>query len=97
MVNYNYDNKMTNLLDNVYYLGISNIYYKYNEDNIYDLSYILTDKRDSIDNIVKGKEYTENNNNDRVYKFEKFNLVRCSNEKTIFVNPNISIKDNICE
>lgn len=97
LVNYNYDNKMTNLLDNVYYLGISNIYYKYNEDNIYDLSYILTDKRDSIDNIVKGKEYTENKNNDRVYKFEKFNLVRCNNEKTIFVNPNINIKDNICE
>ena len=67
------------------------------EDNIYDLSYILTDKRDSIDNIVKGKEYTENKNNDRVYKFEKFNLVRCNNEKTIFVNPNINIKDNICE
>ena len=43
LVNYNYDNKMTNLLDNVYYLGISSIYYKYNEDNIYDLSYILTE------------------------------------------------------
>ena len=23
--------------------------------------------------------------------------VRCNNEKTIFVNPNINIKDNICE
>ncbi len=97
LVNYNSDKKIASILDKVYYYGISNIYYKYNEDNIYDLSYILTDKRDTIDNIVKGKEYTENKNNDRIYNFEKFNIVRCSNEKTIFVNPNITINDNICE
>ncbi len=97
MVNYNYDSKLTNLLDNIYYMGINSIYYKYNEDNIYDLSYILTDKRDSIDNIIKGNEYTENKNKDRIYKFEKYNIVRCNNEKTIFVNPNINIKESICE
>ncbi len=87
---------LTNVLDNIYYYGLSSIYYKYDENNIYDLTYILTDKRESVDNIVKGKEYTLNKNEDRIYSLDKIDVIRCKNEKTIFANKLYS-KDNICE
>lgn len=97
IINNNTSKDLENILDKVYYLGIESIYYKYNEENIYDLSYVLSDKRDSIDNIVKGKEYENLDNDNRLYKFDKFNIIRCNNEKTIFINKNYKITNEICE
>ena len=97
IINNNTSKDLENILDKVYYLGIDNIYYKFNEENIYDLSYVLSDKRDSIDNIVKGKEYDTLENDNRLYKFDKFNIIRCNNEKTIFINKNYKITNEICE
>ena len=97
IINNNNTKDLENILDKVYYLGIDNIYYKFNEENIYDLSYVLSDKRDSIDNIVKGKEYDTLENDNRLYKFDKFNIIRCNNEKTIFINKNYKITNEICE
>lgn len=97
MVNNNNSKEISNMQNNVYYLGIENIYYKYDSNNIYDLNYILSDKRESIDNMVSGKEYKQNESMDRIYNFDSFNIVRCANEKTIFVNKNYKINDDICE
>lgn len=97
IINNNNSKDLKNIFEKVYYIGIDSIYYKYNEDNIYELSYILSDKRDSIDNIVKGKEYDTLENDNRLYKFDKFNIIRCNNEKTIFINKNYKIPDNVCE
>lgn len=97
IINNNTSKDLENILDKVYYLGIESIYYKYNENNIYELSYVLSDKRDSIDNIVKGKEYENLENDNRLYKFDKFNIIRCNNEKTIFINKNYKITNDICE
>ena len=91
--NFNYEKVL--ILDNIYYYGINNIYYKYSEDNIYELSYLLNDKRETIDNIINNLEYITTDNENIVYFLNDFNLIKCSNDY-IFVNKYAYNYDEIC-
>ena len=82
------DNKLTNLVKekDYYYYGLNTINVKYDGDNIYELSYLLTDDRFKFDDLIKGKEYEVFKNEEDVeiakkYKLEKFDLLECSNGK----------------
>lgn len=80
----------------LYYLGIENIYYKYNANNIYELSYLIFDERESVDNLVIGIDPNIINNNDRLYKLNYYNILICSNENIYFINKNYYAYEKVC-
>lgn len=98
------DNKLTNLVKekDYYYYGLNTINVKYDGDNIYELSYLLTDDRFKFDDLIKGKEYEVFKNEEDVevakkYKLEKFDLLECSNGKKIAANSKSKANQSICD
>lgn len=98
------DNKLTNLVKEkkYYYYGLNTINVKYDGDNIYELSYLLTDDRFKFDDLIKGKEYEVFKNEEDVevakkYKLEKFDLLECSNGKKIVANSKSKANQSICD
>lgn len=98
------DNKLTNLVKekDYYYYGLNTINVKYDGDNIYELSYLLTDDRFKFDDLIKGKEYEVFKNDEDVeiakkYKLEKFDLLECSNGKKIVANSKSKANQSICD
>ena len=98
------DNKLTNLVKekNYYYYGLNTINVKYDGDNIYELSYLLTDDRFKFDDLIQDKEYEVFKNDEDVeiakkYKLEKFDLLECSNGKKIVANSKSKANQSICD
>lgn len=98
------DNKLTNLVKekDYYYYGLNTINVKYDGDNIYELSYLLTDDRFKFDDLIKDKEYEVFKNEEDVevakkYKLEKFDLLECSNGKKIVANSKSKANQSICD
>ena len=98
------DNKLTNLVKEkkYYYYGLNTINVKYDGNNIYELSYLLTDDRFKFDDLIKGKEYEVFKNEEDVevakkYKLEKFDLLECSNGKKIVANSKSKANQSVCD
>lgn len=98
------DNKLTNLVKekDYYYYGLNTINVKYDGDNIYELSYLLTDDRFKFDDLIQNKEYEVFKNDEDVeiakkYKLEKFDLLECSNGKKIVANSKSKANQSICD
>lgn len=98
------DNKLTNLVKekDYYYYGLNTINVKYDGNNIYELSYLLTDDRFKFDDLIKDKEYEVFKNEEDVevakkYKLEKFDLLECSNGKKIVANSKSKANQSICD
>ncbi len=98
------DNKLTNLVKekDYYYYGLNTINVKYDGDNIYELSYLLTDDRFKFDDLIQDKEYEVFKNDEDVeiakkYKLEKFDLLECSNGKKIVANSKSKANQSICD
>ncbi|MBE6155447.1 MAG: hypothetical protein E7164_01670 [Firmicutes bacterium] len=83
--------------DKLYYLGLKSIYYKYDENNIYELEYLMSDKRESVDNLLNGLAGTIINEKDELYTLEKYNIVKCENNDVVFVNQDINNFEMICD
>ena len=100
----NNDKKLTNLVKekDYYYYGVTSVNIKYDQDNIYELSYLLLDGRISFDDLTKNKEYTTFKDEEEVeiakkYSLEKFDIIKCSNEKVIVANPKINVNKDVCD
>lgn len=98
------DNKLTNLVKekDYYYYGLNTINVKYDGDNIYELSYLLTDDRFKFDDLIQDREYEVFKNDEDVeiakkYKLEKFDLLECSNGKKIVANSKSKANQSICD
>ncbi len=98
------DNKLTNLVKekDYYYYGLNTINVKYDGNNIYELSYLLTDDRFKFDDLIQDKEYEVFKNDEDVevakkYKLEKFDLLECSNGKKIVANSKSKANQSICD
>ncbi len=100
----NSDSKdLTNLVKekDYYYYGISSVNIKFDQDNIYELSYLLLDDRFSFDDLLSNKEYTiykdeEDKEIAKKYKLEKFDILDCANGKRIVVNSKVGADSDIC-
>ena len=100
----NNEKKLTNLVKekDYYYLGITSVNIKYDQDNIYELSYLLLDDRINFDDLTRNKEYTTFKDDEEVvvakkYSLEKFDIIKCTNEKVIVANPKINVNNDVCE
>ena len=95
--------ELTNLVKdkNYYYYGINSVNVKYDSDNIYELSYLLTDNRFTWADLIKNVSYEtikdeEEQEIAKYYILDKFKLLDC-NDKKIVVNKSFKITKDICE
>ena len=96
--------KLSNLIKEkgYYYYGINSLNVKYDQDNIYELSYVLQDEKLTFDDLVDDMDFKIISNKDeeevaKVYNLEKFNVIECSNNKKIVANKNNKVNSDICE
>lgn len=77
---------------------LDNVYVKYNAENVYDLSYVLIDKKMNLKSLVSKAEEKIEENNNILYKFEKFNILECSNKTEVIIgNRKLKIDSPYCE
>lgn len=84
--------------DLTYYTScLKNIDIKFNEENIYDLDYVLLDEKITLDNLLK-RSITQNNDefNNTLYELKEFKILVCNNNDVIF-GKNILLENNYCE
>ncbi len=84
--------------DLIYYSScIDSIYAIYNDDNKYDLGYVLTDKRMTLDLLNKDIK-SQSNDLVELYEHKDFNVIKCKNNKNVIVgNKSLSLDNNYCE
>ena len=86
---------------NYYLYGISALNVKYANDAIYELSYLITDSRMTLDDIVANASGvnlydTEEKLIAKQYELEKFNVLVCENSKKIIANKNFALDIALC-
>lgn len=95
------DLKLMSKTDNYTYYSycLNAIYVKYDNENIYDLSYVLTDKRMTFDMLIENVELEENEENiAELYKLDEFNIIKCKNSNNVVIgNKKLNLKKNYCD
>ena len=98
-------NELVSFVDktNDYILGLSNIFVHFDQDNVYELSYLITDSRITVKDLIKDVEYSELKDDEETvkakkYELEKFNILTCEkNDKVIFANKKSKLNIDMCE
>lgn len=76
---------------------LDSIFVKYDQENIYDLGYVLTDKRMTFEQLTKNIEKKENDFQE-LYQFDEFRLIKCKNSNNIIIGNNkLKLDENYCE
>lgn len=96
-VNDKFEYAVTN--DLTYYTScLDNIYVKYDEENIYDLSYVLLDKKMTFEALTKLSKETKEENGNTLYKYDNFNILKCANNKEVIIgNEELKIDSPYCK
>ena len=81
--------------DNIYTYCLDNIYLNYDIDK-YELSYAIKDKKITLDDLIKDIKPIEEDNN-KLYKLDKFNILVCQNKKNILINNKEKIDYSWCQ
>ncbi len=85
---------------NYYTSCLNNLYIIYEENEVYELSYALKDKKIELSELLV--EYNNKINNDTIknelYEFNDYNILVCENKKDIIIgNKSLSLDNNYCE
>lgn len=91
--------KYTETEEGKYYTScLSNIFVKYDSENVYDLSYVLNDKKITIDTLIKKSVETTEANGNTLYNLEKFKILSCANKKEYIIgNSKLELDSPYCE
>lgn len=87
---------------NYYSSCINEFKIKYSEEDIYDMQYLLQDKKIDMKKLLSkaNSKETYEDNSATLYKFDDFNILKCStkdnNNDIIFGNKNLSKTDDYC-
>ena len=99
----NNDKEYKNIIDNYYYYGISELNIKYSDELIYELSYLINDKKMSVDDLIKDKYvsnlYKDEDSNviGEEYLLDKFKVLRCSNNVVVLSNLKNKLSITSCQ
>lgn len=98
----NNKDELVKMNNNYYLYNLDFINVVYDQDNIYELNYLITDNRITWDNLILNQEYkTLKDKEDQVianiYLLDQFNMWDCQNGKKIFASKKVNMKTNICE
>ena len=75
---------------------LQNIYIKYDAANVYELSYVLLDKKLSIKELL-GKCNSEVEGYNKLYEFETFNILQCKENNDMIIGPKtLDVDSNFC-
>ena len=97
------ENGLTSYIEknNLYLLDIKDIYIHYDNNHIYELKYLINDNRLNIDDLLINKESKELLDQEekeygRIYELDKFNVLKCNNDKTILMNQKSKVNNDLC-
>ena len=87
---------------NYYLYGISSLTVKYTNNDIYELSYLITDSRFTLDTIIGDTSATNMYDDEetlqaKFYELEKFNVMVCENDKKIIANKSFDLTIDLCD
>ncbi len=87
--------------NNIYLLGLKNIFVHYDDKHIYELNYLIADERIMLDDILKNHDYQELKDEDdvvqaNIYELDKFKIMKCQNGRTIFSPLKTKLKIDYC-
>ena len=87
---------------NIYLYGIKKFNIRYSNNYLYELSYLITDSRITIDNLINNvaAENLKNENEELVakkYELEYYNLLVCENSKKIIANKDFDLDIDLCD
>lgn len=88
-------NELKEYTDSLYIYGIENIYLDYGIDK-YELSYALKDKKINFEKLIENIN-PDINNDIKLYRLEKFNILMCNDDKSILINKNEKEDYSWCE
>ncbi len=75
---------------------LQNIYIKYDAANVYDLSYVLLDKKLTIKDLL-AKKNNEINDYDTLYEYDDFNILQCQENKDLIIgSKDLNLTSNLC-
>lgn len=81
---------------NYYNSCLDSIYVTYDNENRYELSYVLTDKRMTFDLLIQGKEKEEKNDME-LYTYKDFNILKCNNSNNVIIgDKNLNLDSPYC-
>ncbi len=97
------DKTLVNFIKNedYYFYGITSLNIIYDEDNIYELSYLFNDTRFTWEMLISNSpaEYIKDKSDTvaKKYVLDKFNLLECNNGKKIVANKKLKLDNKVCE
>lgn len=85
--------------DLTYYTScLDKVFVKYDEENIYDLSYVLLDKKMTLEALTKLSEENQEENGNILYKYDQFNVLECANKKEVIIgNKALKVDSTYCK
>ncbi len=81
---------------NFYSQCLNNMYIKYDEENIYELSYVLTDHRMTFKKMIEKAIVTEKDGL-TLYETDKLNILKCQTNNVILGDKSLTLNSNVCE
>ena len=97
------ENGLTSYIEknNLYLLDIDDIYIHYDNNHIYELKYLINDNRLTIEDLLIDKESKKLKDKDeneygKIYELDKFNILKCNNDKTILMNQKSKVNNDLC-
>jgi len=77
---------------------LNNVFVRYDEENVYDLSYVLLDKKMAFDSLISKSVDKEELDGNILYEYETFKLLSCANKEEVIIgNSNLKIDSPYCE
>ncbi len=84
--------------DITYYTScLKNIDVKFNEENIYDLDYVLFDEKISLDTLINlSTKNSKDSYNNTLYELNNLKVLVCNNSNEVILGTNIQLEDGYC-
>ena len=88
--------------ENYYLYGISSFNIRYSNNTLYELSYLITDSRITLDDLISDTSAINlNDENENLiakkYELDNYNLLVCENSKKIIANKDFELNTELCE
>lgn len=94
LIKTNTSDEYIKLTNNYYLYNLDYLHLKYDEENIYELQYVLLDKRLTIKDFIGVDPDTITENT--LFTKDNYNVLVCQNKKVIFGSKKLSDKDLYC-
>ena len=87
---------------NYYTSCITNIYVIFDEEEVYELNYVLKDEKITLENLIKNykkvEEKEEKDATNKLYIFDDYRILLCGNSDNVIIgNKKLDLENNYCK